>query len=116
MQRLIKAVWAKAPAPYSDAELDAIARNCTLKEDAARKVERIMGKRVAALAVQTRIGESFNALVTGVSAKGVFVRVPDPPVEGMLCQGQRGVDVGDQIRVKLLRADPSSGFIDFARE
>jgi len=116
MQRLIKAVWAKAPAPYSDAELDAIARNCTLKEDAARKVERIMGKRVAALAVQTRIGESFNALVTGVSAKGVFVRVPDPPVEGMLCQGQRGVDVGDQIRVKLLRADPSSGFIDFSRE
>ncbi len=115
MQRLIKAVWAKSPAPYSDAELEAIARNCTLKEDAARKVERVMGKRVAAVAVQSRIGEIFRALVTGVSPKGVFVRVPDPPVEGMLCQGQAGVDVGDQIRVKLLKADPASGFIDFAR-
>ncbi len=116
MQRLIKAVWAKSPAPYSDEELEAIARNCTLKEDAARKVERIMGKRVAAVAVQkSRVGEIFRALVTGVSPKGVFVRVPDPPVEGMLCQGHAGVDVGDQIRVKLLKADPASGFIDFAR-
>lgn len=114
-QRLIKAVWNKTAAPYSDAELAAIAQNCTLKEDAARKVERTMGKRVAAVAMAPHVGQSFNALVTGVSPKGVFVRVPDPPVEGMLCEGHDGVDVGDRIRVKLLRTDPERGFIDFAR-
>jgi len=74
-----------------------------------------MGKRVAAVAMAPHVGQSFNALVTGVSPKGVFVRVPDPPVEGMLCEGHDGVDVGDRIRVKLLKTDPERGFIDFAR-
>ncbi len=115
-QRLIKAVWAHRPAPYSDADLESIARNCTLKEDAARKVERVMGKRVAAVAMEHHVGESFDAIVTGDSPKGVFVRVLNPPIDGMLCQGQSGVDVGDRIRVKLLRTDAARGFIDFARE
>jgi VacB/RNase II family 3'-5' exoribonuclease len=114
-QRLIKAVLSKSSAPYTDADLESIARNCTLKEDAARKVERAMGKRVAAVAMQSRIGQNFAAVVTGVTPKGVFVRVPDPPVEGLLCRGQAGVDVGDQIRVTLLSADPQRGYIDFAR-
>src|SRR3984885_95717 len=39
-QRLIKARLAEQPAPYSDDELAAIASNCTVKGDAARKVER----------------------------------------------------------------------------
>ncbi len=116
VQRLIKAVLDRKPAPYLDDELTAIARNCTLKEDAARKVERSMGKRVAALAVQGRIGEMFDAIVTGVTPKGVFVRVLKPPVEGRLMEGEEGVDVGDQIRVRLLNADPQRGFIDFARQ
>jgi exoribonuclease-2 len=114
-QRLIKAMLAKTPPPYSDAELESIARNCTLKEDAARKVERSMAKRVAAVAMQSRIGQNFGAVVTGVTPKGVFVRVPDPPVEGLLCRGQTGVDVGDQIHVTLLAADPQRGYIDFGR-
>jgi VacB/RNase II family 3'-5' exoribonuclease len=114
-QRLIKSVLAKRPAPYSDDELDTIARNCTLKEDAARKVERAMNKRVAAVAVQGRIGQSFDAVVTGVTPKGVFVRVFDPPIEGRLMRGESGVDVGDQLRVKLLAADPQRGYIDFGR-
>jgi VacB/RNase II family 3'-5' exoribonuclease len=114
-QRLIKTVLAKSSAPYSDSELESAARNCTLKEDAARKVERVMGKRVAAVAMQNRIGERFAAIVTGVTPKGVFVRVPDPPVEGLLCRGQSGVDVGDQICVTLLATDPERGYIDFAR-
>lgn len=114
-QRLIKAVLGHAETPYSDDELDAIARNCTAKEDAARKVERNMNKRVAAVAMEHRIGQKFAAVVTGVTPKGVFVRVPDPPVEGMLVRGDHGVDVGDEIRVNLVAADPRRGYIDFAR-
>jgi exoribonuclease-2 len=114
-QRLIKAVLAKQPVPYADSELDSIAGNCTLKEDAARKVERTMQKRVAAVALHDRIGQSFAAVVTGVTLKGVFVRVFDPPVEGRLMRGEHGLDVGDQLRVTLLSTDPQRGYIDFGR-
>ncbi len=114
-QRLLKSTLAKSAAPYSDEELSAIAQNCTLKEDAARKVERAMSKRVAALAFHNRIGQSFDAVVTGVTPKGVFVRVMNPPVEGRLMRGEQGVDVGDRIRVTLLNTDPQRGFIDFSR-
>lgn len=114
-QRLIKSVLAKQPAPYSDQQLDAIAKNCTLKEDAARKVERVMSKRIAAVALQHRIGETFAAVVTGVTPKGVFVRVSNPPAEGLLARGQQGVDVGDQLHVKLISTDPRRGYLDFVR-
>ncbi len=102
--------------PYADAELDAIARNCTLKEDAARKVQRDMNKRLAAVALQHRVGQTFSAVVTGVTPKGVFVRVLDPPVEGRLMRGEQGLDVGDRVHVTLLGADPQRGFIDFGRD
>ena len=115
-QRLIKTVLAKQPPPYSDAQLESIARNCTLKESAARKVERVMSKRIAAVALQPRIGETFAGVVTGVGPKGVFVRVLNPPAEGLLIRGQQGVDVGDQLRVKLVSTDPRRGYLDFARE
>ena len=114
-QRIIKAVLAKAPPPYTDEQLETIARNCTLMEDAARKVERVMNKRMAAVAMAHRIGERFAAVVTGVTPKGVFVRVLNPPAEGLLVRGQQGVDVGDQLPVQLLSTDPQRGFIDFAR-
>jgi VacB/RNase II family 3'-5' exoribonuclease len=114
-QRLIKSVLGKLPCPYSDSHLDAIAKNCTLKEDAARKVERVMGKRIAAVAMRHRVGETFHAVVTGAGPKGVFVRVLGPPVEGMLVHGQQGADVGDRLEVKLVGTDPRRGFIDFAR-
>jgi exoribonuclease-2 len=113
--RLIKSFLGKQGRPYTDMQLDSIARNCTLKENAARKVERVMGKRIAAVALQPRIGQSFNAVVTGNTPKGVFVRVLNPPAEGMLIEGQHGVDVGDQLRVKLVSTDPRRGYIDFAR-
>jgi len=114
-QRLIKAHAAGSAAGYDDQELDAIARNCTLREDAARKVERAMTKRIAAVALQHRIGENFQAVVTGNTPKGVFVRIFDPPVEGRLMRGERGLDVGDRLHVKLLSTDPQRGFLDFAR-
>jgi exoribonuclease-2 len=112
-QRLLKALPGK---PYSDEELDAIARNCTLREDAARKVRRNMDKRMAAAALHDKVGQSFQAVVTGVTPKGVFVRVLGPPVEGRLMRGEQGLDVGDRLRVKLLATDPQRGFIDFGRE
>jgi VacB/RNase II family 3'-5' exoribonuclease len=114
-QRLIKAMLAGQSNPYSDDELSAIAANCTEKGDAARKVEREMAKRLAAVALQHRIGAIFDAIVTGVTPKGTFVRALQPRVDGLLAQGQQGVDVGDKFRVKLIRTDVQRGFIDFAR-
>lgn len=113
-QRLLKAAIAGKPGPYSDAELEAIASNCTVKEDAARKVERDMRKRIAAVAMSGRIGETFDAIVTGVTDRGTFVRVLTPNIEGLLTQGH-GVDVGDKLRVKLVRTDVQRGYIDFAK-
>ena len=113
-QRLIKSVIARQKSPYSDDELSAIATNCTMKEDAARKVERGMSKRIAAVSMSGRLGQVFDAIVTGAGRKGTFVRVLTPHVEGMLMHGQ-GVDVGDKLRVKLVGADPHRGFIDFVR-
>jgi len=114
-QRLLKAFLAGQKNPYSDNELSAIAANCTLKEDAAKKVERDMSKRIAAVAMQNRIGESFDAIVTGATESGTFVRVLQPHIEGLLAQGAPGLDVGDKLRVKLIRTDVQKGFIDFAR-
>jgi len=114
-QRLIKAMLAGQANPYSDDELTNVAANCTLKEDAARKVEREMSKRIAALAMQHRIGEVFDAIVTGLTDHDTFVRVLQPPLEGLLAQGQHGLDVGDKLRAKLIRVDVHKGYIDFAR-
>jgi len=114
-QRLIKALLVGQKNPYSTDELTAIASNCTLKEDAARKVEREMSKRLAAVAMQNRIGEVFDAIVTGKTDHGTFVRVMQPHIEGLLAQGQQGLDVGDRLRARLLRTDVQKGYIDFAR-
>jgi VacB/RNase II family 3'-5' exoribonuclease len=118
-QRLLKAWLAKATPAYSEGDLDAIAQRCTLMEDAARKVERDMQKRIAAVALQPRIGQSFPAIVTGVNQYGTFVRILNPPVEGMLVNAgkpgaKKGLDVGDRVTVKLVSTDPQRGFIDFA--
>jgi VacB/RNase II family 3'-5' exoribonuclease len=109
-QRLIK-----SSESYTAAELDVVARNCTLREDMARKVERAMKKRIAAVALSGRIGQVFDGVVTGVTPKGTFVRVIDPPAEGRVMRGAEGLDVGDQVRVKLLNTDAEKGFIDFGR-
>lgn len=114
MQRLLKAMLTNSASPYSDSDLAAIAQNCTQKEDAAKKVERAMSKRIAAISMSSRIGQLFDAIVTGVTGGGTFVRVLLPHVEGLLVHAQ-GLDVGDRVRVKLIRTDPQQGYIDFAR-
>lgn len=115
-QRIIKALLTKQADAYTDDELSAIAANCTAKENAARKVEREMTKRMSAVAMSSRIGQVFDAIVTGVNVHGTFVRVLTPHVEGMLVRGQQGVDVGDKLSVRLVRTDVNHGYIDFERE
>jgi exoribonuclease R len=90
-QRLIKALLDGKPGPYSDDELAASPRTAREKGDAARKVEREMSKRLAAVAMSHRIGETFDAMVTGVTPKGTFVRVMQPHIEGLLAQGGAGL-------------------------
>lgn len=115
-QRQIKAALAGLPSPYSIDELDRLAAHCTLQEDNANKVERQVDKSAAALLIAPRVGQVFDAIVTGASPKGTFVRVFAPPVDGMLAHGEiPGVDVGDRLRVTLQRVDIDRGFIDFAR-
>ena len=115
IQRLLKAALAGKPAPYSLDELDALAVHCTEAEDAAKKVERQVGKAAAALLLESRIGEQFDAIVTGAAAKGTWVRLLTIPVEGKLVSGFEGVDVGDRVRVQLISIDVQRGFIDFTR-
>jgi exoribonuclease R len=113
-QRVLKALIKKAAEPYSEDDLNAIALRCTQMEDAARKVEREMSKRIAAVVLHSRIGQTFRAVVTGVNQYGTFVRSLDPHVDGMLVHGGNGLDVGDRVNVKLIATDPQRGFIDFS--
>jgi VacB/RNase II family 3'-5' exoribonuclease len=114
-QRLLKAALARAPAPYTDEELAAIALRSTQKENDARKVERTTRKQAAAMFLSSRIGQEFDAIVTGASDKGTYARLLDPPAEGRIMHGQEGLDVGDRLRVRLVSTEPSKGFIDFVR-
>ena len=114
-QRLLKAALVGTPAPYNSAALTALATHCTEQENAANKVERQVRKSAAAQFLSNRIGETFDAIVTGVSEKGTWVRVLKPPVEGKLVTGEHGVDVGDQVRVRLTNLNIERGFIDFVR-
>jgi exoribonuclease-2 len=114
-QRLLKAAIDSRPTPYSNNELGELAAHCTEQEDAAAKVERQVGKSAAGLLLRSRIGEQFDAMVTGASMKGNWVRLLKMPIEGMLKTGYQGIDVGDRIRVQLLSVDVEQGFIDFER-
>jgi exoribonuclease-2 len=114
-QRLVRAALAREQVPYAKDELGALAAECTLKEDGAQKVERMVRKAAAACLLTSRIGQQFDGIVTGASAKGTWVRVFDPPVEGRVERGQEGLDVGDRVRVQLVHTNPERGFIDFVR-
>jgi exoribonuclease-2 len=114
-QRLVKAALAGDRTPYSHSELQELADHCTAREDDADKVERSVRKSAAALLLQDRIGERFDAIVTGASDKGVWVRILAPPVEGKVVDGARGLDVGQKVKVQLVNTDVDRGFIDFVR-
>jgi exoribonuclease-2 len=114
-QRLLKAAIAGSSLPYENDELQALAKHCTEEEDAARKVERQVGKSAAAMLLESKIGERFDSIVTGASDKGTWVRLLHPPIEGKLVSGFQGMDVGDRLSVQLLRTDVERGYIDFKK-
>ena len=113
-QRLLKAALAGQPPPYTNDELTTLARHCTDQEDNAAKVERQVAKSAAALLLASRIGARFDAIVTGASDKGTWVRISGPTTEGRVVRGFEGLDVGDRVRVQLVHTDAARGFIDFA--
>jgi len=114
-QRLLKAAMAGKPTPYNKDELDVLAAHCTEAEDAASKVERQVQKSAAALLLESRIGERFDAIVTGASGKGTWVRLLSVPVEGKLVDGFEGLDVGERVAVQLIDTNVEMGYIDFKK-
>ena len=114
-QRLLKAAVAGRSRPYENDELEALAKHCTEAEDEAKKVERQVTKSAAAILLESRIGEQFDAIVTGASDKGTWVRLLHPPIEGRLESGFEGMDVGHRLRVQLVHTNVERGYIDFKR-
>ena len=114
-QRLLKAALAGQPAPYADDELRALAAHCTQQEGNAAKVERQVRKSAAAALLAPRTGQCFDAIVTGASEKGTWVRISEPVAEGRVVKGFERLDVGDRVTVELVHTDAVRGFIDFAR-
>jgi exoribonuclease-2 len=112
MQRLLKASISNTPSPYSEAELTALAAHCTERESAAKHVERFMKKVAAALMLGPQIGKTFDAIVTGVTPEGTYARLLTVPAEGRIMRGEKGLDVGQKIHVRLASVDPNKGFID----
>ena len=113
IQRLIKAALAGARTPYGKNEISEAAAWCTDREMAAKRVERFMVKAEAATLLAGKLGETFDALITGASEKGVYARLLSPPVEGKVGGKAMGVRVGQKVRVTLVNLDPRNGFIDF---
>lgn len=114
-QRLLKSAIAGLSVPYSVEQLEEIARHCTMKEDDVRKVERQVEKSAMAMLMKSRIGEVFEAIVTGASPKGTWVRLYHPHAEGKLVDGYKGLEVGQKLKVRLIQIDIEEGFIDFER-
>ena len=114
-QRLLEAALSGAPAPYDLVELEEIAQHCSQQEQEAKKVERHLVKSAGAMLLEPKIGLTFDAVVTGANAKGTWIRLRQPPVEGKLDRGFEGLKVGDPLRAQLVRADVERGYIDFVR-
>jgi exoribonuclease-2 len=114
-QRLLKAAMSGHPVPYTNGELEELAKHCTEKEDTAKKVERRVRKSAAALLLEHRLGEQFDAIITGAADKGTWVRLLNPPIEGRLSRGFEGMDVGHRLRVELVSTDVERGYIDFKK-
>ena len=112
--RLVKAALQGQPPPYSSAELNALALHCTRQEDSAQKVERRMRKSEAALVLESHVGQRYDAIVTGSTTDGIWVRIFTPPADGKLVSGAGGLKVGDKLHVKLIATNVERGFIDFA--
>jgi len=114
-QRLLKSAMAGHAVPYSVEQLEEIAHHCTRKEDDVKKVERLVEKSANAMLLESRIGEVFDAIVSGAAPKGTWIRLFHPHVEGKLVDGFSGLEVGYKIKARLIHLDVEAGFIDFER-
>ena len=114
-QRLLKSATIGHSVPYSVEQLEEIAHHCTVKENDVKKVERMVEKSANAMLLETRIGEVFEAIVSGASPKGTWIRLFHPHVEGKLVNGYQGLEVGHKIKARLIEIDVEAGFIDFER-
>ena len=113
VQRMLKSTLAQQPAPYSLNDLQKMMSECTEKETLADKVKRSVMKSVIALYLQDSIGKTFEAFVTGAGEQGTWIRLISTAIEGKLVDGFESVDVGDQIKVKLVSVSVEKGFLDF---
>jgi exoribonuclease-2 len=114
-QRLLKAAISGKSVPYSTEQLEEIATNCTTKEDDVKKVERLVEKSAVAMLMESRIGEEFDAIISGASPKGTWIRLFSPHVEGKLVKGFKGFKVGQKLRARLVYVNAEEGFIDFEK-
>jgi exoribonuclease-2 len=114
-QRLLKSAISGKPVPYQLEQLKQIASHCTLKEDDVKKVERQVEKSANAILMESRIGEEFDAIVSGASPKGTWIRLFHPHVEGKLVKGYNGLKVGQKLKARLTQINVEAGFIDFER-
>jgi exoribonuclease-2 len=112
-QRLLKSAISGKPVPYQLEQLKQIASHCTLKEDDVKKVERQVEKSANAILLESRIGEEFDAIVSGASPKGTWIRLSHPHVEGKLVKGYSGLKVGQKLKARLIQINVEAGFIDF---
>ncbi|MGE4205982.1 MAG: RNB domain-containing ribonuclease [Vulcanimicrobiota bacterium] len=113
VQRLIKAAC-DGQAPPDVKELEQLAAHLNRRVDDIAKVERQMYKCKDAMAMSSRVGQTFDATVTGAAEKGTWVRLAGMKVEGKLVQGNfNGLDIGDRVKVKLKRVDAEAGHVDF---
>jgi len=113
-QRILKSVLDRKPVPYPVHDLSRLAGHLTDRDKAAEKAARFMRKVAAAILLHDRIGQTFSAIVTGAADKGTYVRLFDPPAEGRVVQGERGLAVGNKVKVRLISTDPELGYVDFA--
>jgi exoribonuclease-2 len=113
--RLLKSAMINRTPPYSLEQLEFIARHCTQKEDDAKKVERQVEKSAQAMLLESSIGEEFDAIITGASPKGTWIRLFHPHLEGKLIKGFEGLKVGNKLKARLIQVDVESGFIDFEK-
>lgn len=111
-----------------------LATHVSGREDAVVKTERSANKCCAAWILRERVGDVFEARVTGCEPIGVFVQIEHPWAEGMMhvkrmrddfweydedrseLHGKRTgkvLRVGDLIQARLVQADPVQGWVDF---
>ena len=117
------------------AVLGATAEHITMTERRAMAAERDSTDRYVAAFMEDRIGESFDARVTGVTRFGLFVRLAESGAEGLIPIRSLGSDffhhdekrqaligqrtrlsygMGDLLAVKLMEAAPLTGGLRFA--